>query len=221
MVNRWAVEILRNKIKTIPYDERHTVLDVACGVSVLGKCFGKHVYGIDMNREAVTAAKKNGIQAKRGDVEEPWDYPDGFFDVVIASHIIEHMTSPDHLLREAKRVLKDGGTILLITPNLAAWFNRILLLFGFQPFFTEVSTVDKTLGLTPFRSLHGGTTPLGHLRLFTPGALKDLVELHGFGIVQTGAMEFGSFPPPLSYIDKLFSNVPSLAACLFVVAKKS
>src|SRR3989344_5745663 len=119
------------------------------------------------------------IKAKFGDAEKKWDYPDGYFDIVIMSHIIEHVVNPDHLLSEARRVLKRKGLVIINTPNLAAWFNRILLLFGFQPFFTEVSSLDKTLGLKFTRKLTPYTNPLGHLRVFTGGALKDIMEMHG------------------------------------------
>lgn len=220
-VNAKSIQVLREKLPEIPFSSKNKVLDIACGVSSLGKSFGNTVHGIDINKEAVKASLKNGIQAKLGDIEKIWEYPDNYFDIVIASHIIEHVVNPDHLLLEARRVLKKNGRIIVITPNLAAWFNRLLLFLGFQPFFTEVSTLDKTLGLQFTRRLGGGRSSLGHLRIFTPNALRDILELHGFKIVKTGSTEFGSFPPILAHIDKLLARIYSLAACIFVVAKKS
>jgi hypothetical protein len=35
---------------------------------------------------------------------------------------------------------KDGGHLLLTTPNLASWVNKLLLVFGYQPYNCEVST---------------------------------------------------------------------------------
>ncbi len=220
-VNRKSISVLTKQLKNIPFSPKNKVLDVACGVSVLGKSFGNNVYGIDSNNVAVRAARNNGIKAKRADVEKPWGYADRYFDIVIASHIIEHVVNPDHLLSEAKRVLKRNGILIVITPNLAAWFNRVLLLFGFQPFFSEVSTVDKTVGLTYFQKRGANKNPVGHLRIFTPGALQDIVELHGFQIIKTGSTEFGSFPPIITFFDKLFARIYPLAACIFIVAKKS
>jgi SAM-dependent methyltransferase len=48
-------------------------------------------------------------------------YPDGHFDLVVAGEIIEHMTfDPMHLLVESRRVLSEGGYLLLSTPNSAS-----------------------------------------------------------------------------------------------------
>ena len=53
--------------------------------------------------------------------------------------MIEHLYNPDHMLEECRRVLKPGGLLIISTPNLQAWYNRILFLFGVQPIFYEVS----------------------------------------------------------------------------------
>lgn len=212
---------IRSKLRFIKFSHKNRILDIACGISTLGKTFGKNVYGIDVNPEAVKVAKKNEIKAIVGDIEKPWNYPDKFFDIVIASHIIEHVVNPDHIIRESKRVLKDDGFLIIATPNLAAWFNRILLLCGIQPFFSEVSTEDKTLGLMFTRKLTVSRRALGHLRLFTLGALKDILSFHGFITCRVTAAEFPSFPPTIRVIDKIFSFFPSLASNIIVVCRKS
>ena len=218
-INKKWIETVSNKLE-IPFSPNKKVLDIACGISTLGKTFSDDVYGFDINPEAVEAAQKNGVEARLGDVEKKWDYPDNYFDIVIASHIIEHVVNPDHLILEAKRVLKKNGILIVATPNLAAWFNRILLLLGFQPFFTEVSTLDKTLGLKFTRKFTSLKSPLGHLRLFTHGSLKDILELHGFEITKTCGAEFLALPPLLLLIDKMFTYITSFASNIIVVAKK-
>lgn len=219
-VNIKGIKALREQLREVPFIQKNKVLDVACGVSVLGRIFGTNIYGIDMNKEAVRAALNNGIKAKLGDVEKKWDYPTGYFDIVIASHIIEHVVDPDHLFSEAKRVLKKGGVLIVITPNLAAWFNRVLLLFGFQPFFTEVSTLDKTLGLSFTRKFTPNRSPVGHLRIFTLSALRDILQLHGFTVTKVCGLEFGSFAGPLRNIDRLISRITPLSASIMIIGRK-
>lgn len=176
---------------------------------------------MDINPEAIKTAKKNGVIVLRYNVEKKWHFPSEYFNVVIASHIIEHVVNPDHLILESKRVLKKNGFLFIATPNLAAWFNRVLLLFGFQPFFTEVSTVDKTLGLTFTRKLTPLRSPLGHLRIFTLQSLEDILKLHEFKIIEIRSNEFLSFPKPLLIIDKIISYFSvSLASNIILVAKK-
>ena len=218
-INKEWIKIAKSKL-AISFHPDKKVLDAACGISTLGKTFSNQVYGFDINPEAVKVAQKNGIKARLGDVEKKWDYPDSYFDIVIASHIIEHVVNPDQLILEAKRVLKKGGLFIVATPNLAAWFNRILLLLGFQPFFTEVSTLDKTLGLKFTRKLTTLRNPLGHLRVFTTGSLRDILNMHGFRITKTAGAEFLSFPPILRLIDKFFVPIVPLASTIIIVGKK-
>jgi SAM-dependent methyltransferase len=45
-------------------------------------------------------------------------FPDSYFDVVTLNHVLEHIPDPNEELREIRRILKDGGTLLLSTPNI-------------------------------------------------------------------------------------------------------
>jgi hypothetical protein len=38
-----------------------------------------------------------------------------------------------------RRVLREGGYLLITTPNLASWVNRLVMLLGYQPYNCEVS----------------------------------------------------------------------------------
>lgn len=200
------------------------VLDVGCGIGIIGARVQSElktsVIGIDLSQEMVKAAKENGIEAKKVDLDQRWPFNSSSFDCVIIVQVLEHVFSPDHLVCESKRVLKKGGFLIVTTPNLAAWFNRILLLLGFQPFFTEVSTKDKTIGLKFTQKITPNREPVGHLRVFTLAALEDLLKLYGFKIIQKTGGRVSYFPRLLSTIDYLFSFSPALATDLIVVATK-
>lgn len=57
------------------------------------------------------------------------------FDLVLAVEVIEHIADTDAFLANCARVLKPGGTIVITTPNLLFWVNRLLMLFGRRPRF--------------------------------------------------------------------------------------
>ena len=121
------------------------------------------------------------------DIEDKINLQDNYADIIIAAEIIEHIKNTDTFIKELKRILKNDGSILITTPNLASYFNRFLLLFGYQPYHSEVSDIESGFGLgLVYKVLNRpkyGNKTAGHLRLFTFRALKDFVEYYGFEVV--------------------------------------
>jgi len=113
------------------------------------------------------------------------------FDVIFCGEIIEHLFSPDHLLDEIKKIMHKNSILILSTPNLGYFLNRIMLLFGLSPFFIENSSEYK-LGRR-FRFLGQGYPTQGHIRIFTYGALKDLFSLKKLCIMKTIPTTWGGF----------------------------
>lgn len=62
---------------------------------------------------------------------DQFPYEDGDFDLVIFAEIIEHLLNdPSKVLREIKRVLKQNGTLILTTPNVARLENVARMISG-------------------------------------------------------------------------------------------
>jgi SAM-dependent methyltransferase len=57
------------------------------------------------------------------------------FDVIIAAEVIEHIVSTEDFLSHCRAVLKPDGVMILTTPNLLFWVNRIRMLFNKRPLF--------------------------------------------------------------------------------------
>lgn len=212
------------RIDGVNFKKGQKILDVGCGVGVsavyLRDKYRIIPYGLDVVDSAIEVATKNGLIAKKGDLDQYWPLEDNFFDGLISVQVLEHVLNPDNFLVESKRVLKKNGILIITTPNLAAWYNRVLLLLGYQPFFTEVSTIDKTLGLSFTKKLTPHTEPLGHLHVFTLKALEDLLRLHGFVIERKIGGRVNYFPNYIQLVDCFFSLFPSLATDLIVIARK-
>jgi len=210
------------------------ILDVGCGdgnftMMIARACKAREVYGIEISEKGVEMARKNGIKCYQLDVdEEDFPFEDSFFDAVFAGEIIEHLYDTDHFLDEAYRVLKANGILVLTTPNLASWQNRISLLFGYQPYGTTVS-LRYRIG-HPFgdSNLLPGDIVQGrrHVSVFTLKALQRLLKVHKFNIVKIEGLsiklpQYMNFSPFLSkmvrIIDKMLSPFPSLLPQLVVI----
>ena len=193
------------------------VLDVGCGdgsaLAVVATQNPEHHFaGIDWSAAALGQARARGLTVVRGTMQTRLPVADGAADVVIMSELIEHLVDPDGAVAEVRRVLRPGGALLLSTPNLAAWYNRGLLLAGIQPVFSEVS----------LRAVFGrpGSVVAGHLRLFTRRALTEFLTASGFRCVNVAGARYHDVPRPLGPLDRVFCRWPSAASILLVDARK-
>lgn len=206
---------------------KSSVLDVGCGygrfMEFLQRKFPEtSIKGIDFSNSEVLDAKRKGLDVKQGDFEKGIDFPEKKFDIVYAGEIIEHLYNPDFFLEEINRILKDNGFLVLSTPNLLAWFNRILAVLGTQPLFLEPSTKSKLVGAGILRKFKKESQPVGHVRIFTLEALKDLLKMNGFQILEIkGSIFDEGLPKSIQFIDKMFTLSPSLSSQLVVLARKT
>jgi SAM-dependent methyltransferase len=200
------------------FDGAAVILDVGCGdgsaLAVAARQSPAHRFaGIDWSGDALRRAQALGLTVLRGSVAEPGlPVADGAADVVIMSELIEHLVDPDGAVAQVRRVLRPGGSLLLSTPNLAAWYNRGLLAAGIQPVFSEVS----------LRGVFGrpGSMVAGHLRLFTRRALTEFLTASGFRCVTVTGARYHDVPRPLGPLDRAFCRWPSAASILLVHARK-
>jgi hypothetical protein len=74
--------------------------------------------------------------------------PDDHFDVVVWNRDLVTVKNILPALREARRVLRPGGLLIIAVPNLAALHNRLLLLAGRQPTTLHINNGDHVRGFT-------------------------------------------------------------------------
>ena len=113
---------------------------------------GVRIEGIEVNRDAVEAAKNLGCKAFEEDIQMKTHYKDKTFDVISACDVLEHCFSPENALNEMSRILKDNGRIVVEIP-----FEREFgenLLDGHSALFEnehEFETLVNTLGLYVYK----------------------------------------------------------------------
>ncbi|MCL5773831.1 MAG: class I SAM-dependent methyltransferase [Firmicutes bacterium] len=96
------------------------LLDVGCGTGDFLKSAqhaGWDVQGTEFSgyssREAGSAVN---IPVFHGELEDA-NFPEASFDVITLWHVLEHIPDPAGLLQECRRILKDGGIMLVEVPN--------------------------------------------------------------------------------------------------------
>ena len=177
--------------------------------------------GVEYSQTQLENCPDDSLDLQQGDFQKPLAFEDASLDFAYSGEVLEHLVDPDYFLRELNRVVKPGGHILLSTPNLCAWHSRILMLLGIQPIFYESSSQDARVGFGPMRAIKKDITPVGHLRLFSTTAMRELLELNGFTTVKMHGCRYDYFPGGIGFFDKMVSMSPGLASGLVVLAKKT
>jgi SAM-dependent methyltransferase len=167
-----------------------------------------------------TNITKRGMKGKDFvclDANKPLPYKPGNFDFVYCGEIIEHVYDSDLLMAEIKRVLRKGGILVITTPNLASFWNRFFLLFGYQPHLYAMS--GKKVYGNPFLKFD---LFIGHIKVFTYKALVEFVEDNGFKILNRWG-EYIHNPTDnkiRSLLRFVFSKFISLSEDVVLICKK-
>ena len=96
------------------------LLDVGCGEGHLLRRLARDfdASGIDVSEEGIRLARRNApLSDLRVASATSIPFPEDHFDVLVCIDVVEHLTSPEDFLREAHRVLREHGLLLISTPN--------------------------------------------------------------------------------------------------------
>ncbi len=103
----------------VPYGGR--LLEVGSGLGHLLSMFDDRfeTYGVDISEYAARATRMNAPRARVlvADIEGLSTFPDAYFNVLIAKHVVEHLPDPPGAFRQFSRLLAPGGILIFGTPN--------------------------------------------------------------------------------------------------------
>lgn len=159
-VNSIEKLLKRNKIKS------ESILELGCGTgAVITECQRRSLAmkytGVDYSPEAIDYLQKHshGIETIQGDITDPDFFIDDSFDVVVLSHVLEHLEDPAILLSAMKDSLRFSYAIIEVP--------------------LENLIVSRMKSILRNRT----TSKAGHVQFFTARTFEALLHANAFKIV--------------------------------------
>lgn len=104
------------------------LLDVGCAKGEFLRVARRHfeVQGVEVSPTALEEARATlGHRVFAGDLLEA-NLPEASFDVITLFSTVEHLAEPVAVLRKCRRLLRDGGILVVKTPNFSSLNRRLL-----------------------------------------------------------------------------------------------
>lgn len=220
---------LSHKIGLIKrYFKPGSVLDIGCGRgSFLGRMkeLGWDARGVELSKGEAEAAKEIfNIDVSTKDIAES-GFLEGQFDLITLWHSLEHMEDPARILREAYRLLKKGGGLIISTPNMSSLQARLFRKMWYHidaprhPSLFSTSTLKALLKRLQFsptlvnyfvfdHNVYGWTMSMLNILRLNQGSLKKTKDTSGRYRIPLSARAIKFFllciSSPLAFIEGLF-----------------
>lgn len=140
--------------------QKGRILDVGAAAGFFLKAAKENkweTYGVEPSKWMSEYGNRTlGVNIKQGTLEEA-EFPDNYFDVVTMWDVLEHTGDPMATLKEANRVLKKDGLLVVNFPNIG---DPLARLFGRRWWFILAV----------------------HLYYFTPHTLSEMLKKSGFKV---------------------------------------
>lgn len=212
--HKLRIEIMINFVEEAFYKsnkdiKKFKILDIGGNTGVISKILqdkGFNVTVADISKEALNTCKKKKLKTLSFDFNDIFPIKDKLYDLIIAGEVIEHILDVELFLNECNRILKEDGYIVISTPNLATFKDRIRFLFGKMP--RQINPHHEYLKL--------------HIRQFTYSSLKESLNISGFNLLKFKSNYFviNIIENKPIFIRSLAILFPKLSASLIMLANK-
>lgn len=166
----------RDVLLRVPQSHRR-VLDIGCGAGDNARVLraaGHQIVGITLSPDEAELAKDVCDEVIVANVEAGLPPEISDIDVVICSHVLEHICFPENLLADVHGVLNPGGILIVALPNLMFYKTRLPLVLGrFE--YAPHGIMDNT-----------------HFRWYTFRSAQQMLRTNGFDVTSAAAQ--GAFP---------------------------
>ena len=123
-------------------------------------------YAVDTSDFSINSIQDPAVNKFKGTLFEA-RFEESYFDVIYIGHTLDRLTNLKETLIELNRILKPGGTICIVTPNIDSLCARVFK--------------------NKYRLLYSN-----HLVYFSPETLKKLFERNGFKLIKIHYPFFGT-----------------------------
>lgn len=147
-------------------------LDIGSGPGVISAALSRSGWvtvAMDFDSRTRTNASDRASEFVLG-MADRLPFRDRSFDLVVVSHLLEHVYRPVDFLEGVRRVLAPGGSLLVAVPNLDSMMARL-----FGPYLLSGYSVPR------------------HLVHFTPSSLHRTLESAGFDICEIRTVPYAMF----------------------------
>ena len=108
-----------------PWLRNRAVLDLGCAKGTYLRQLGTGSLGIDISKPNLEHCRGLGLRVRAADLNRDLPIQTGSFEGILCSHALEHVDAPIRLLRECRRILAPGGTLVLGLPIETSLVNRL------------------------------------------------------------------------------------------------
>jgi len=190
------------------------ILEIGCGIGNISRQlghFGYSITGIDSDPVSIDFANskntKSNIQFINKNAED-YAENENTFDAIICSEVLEHLFSPDSIIKLANKILKNDGIFVVTVPNGLGprellVTRPVIWLRDNSSFLYSLLVKIKMLFRFKGETIHSKSDHLDHINFFTLRNLHQMADKNGFKIVKTGKGNFIADVFPVSLISRL------------------
>ena len=160
-------------------------------------------FGIEWNVDLVDQARSRGLNMVQQSLNTDLPFENEQFSCVFALSVLEHLINGCRFLAECHRVLREKGTLIILTPNISTYFTLFLILIGKMPSTgphpdsSALMKSEEIFKLGPdsiVPDLESQTPVYRHLVVYSFRVLKKYLQVVGFSHV--AGYGFGLYPFP-------------------------